>query len=196
MSNPPVSSAQARERILAAAREVFARRGFRSGSLNEIATSAGLTRAGVLHHFPSKAAVLLALLDERDRELPEASDAEPRSVFDLLAELEPTVSEILADRQLVQLAHILTAEASGGDHPAREWVAARYRRLRAHLAAAVAYSIEIGELSAELDPELVAAMLLGVIEGAENQWLIDPDAVAPESVIETMLWILRAAAGR
>lgn len=120
----------------------------------------------MLHHFPSKEAVLLALLEERDRELV-VPPAQPRavSIFTLLAELEPTIPTILADRRLVQLSHILTAEASGGEHPAREWVARRYQRLRASLGAAVQHSIDTGELDPTLDAQVVAAMLLGVFEG-------------------------------
>ncbi|WSQ15865.1 TetR/AcrR family transcriptional regulator [Streptomyces sp. NBC_01231] len=38
----------------ASALEVFAARGFRAGSLNDIGKAAGLTRAGLLHHYPSK----------------------------------------------------------------------------------------------------------------------------------------------
>ena len=127
------ASARARERILDAAQNVFGNRGFNSGSLNEIAKGAGLTRAGVLHHFPSKQAILIALLDRRDAELAELAPVEPQVVplDQLLTEIAPGIRVILADRQLVQLAHILTAEASGDEHPAHEWVAVRHCRLRA-----------------------------------------------------------------
>ncbi|MBT2477503.1 helix-turn-helix domain-containing protein [Streptomyces sp. ISL-94] len=46
--------------------EVFSARGFRAGSLNDIAEEAGLTRAGPLHHYPNKQVVLLAFPEQRD----------------------------------------------------------------------------------------------------------------------------------
>ena len=44
----------ARETFLAAARELFARDGFRGARLAEIAEAAGVTKAAVVHHFGSK----------------------------------------------------------------------------------------------------------------------------------------------
>ena len=71
----------ARQRILQAAVEVMASRGYRAASIDAVARSAGLTKAGVLHHFPNKEAILLALLDARDKELhilePEPSGVDP-----------------------------------------------------------------------------------------------------------------------
>ena len=186
------ASARARERILDAAQKVFGNRGFNSGSLNEIANGAGLTRAGVLHHFPSKQAILIALLDRRDAELAELAPVEPQVVplDQLLTEIAPGIRVILADRQLVQLAHILTAEASGDEHPAHEWVAVRHRRLRATIRAAAARSLELGELDPRLDPDVVAGLVLAVVEGAENQWLLDPGSVDPEQIMTTLRRLL------
>jgi hypothetical protein len=55
----PMSSASLtapQERILRAAKQVFAARGYRGGSLNDVAALAGYTRAGLRHHYPSKEA--------------------------------------------------------------------------------------------------------------------------------------------
>jgi AcrR family transcriptional regulator len=46
--------ARTRERILDAALPLFAVRGFHGVSLDDVATGAGLGKAGLLHHFPSK----------------------------------------------------------------------------------------------------------------------------------------------
>ncbi|MEV0640918.1 TetR/AcrR family transcriptional regulator [Streptomyces sp. NPDC050619] len=175
-----------RLRILGSALEVFAARGFRAGSLNDIAKAAGLTRAGLLHHYPSKQAVLLALLEQRDAELRRTTRTSGLTLLELLKELEHLTGLILANRDLVQLAHILTAEASGEAHPAREWVARRYVALRAELADAVRLSVETGELPPELNPDDFAALLLGAIEGAENQWLVSPEEVDPAAVLRQL----------
>ncbi|MFJ4620374.1 TetR/AcrR family transcriptional regulator [Streptomyces sp. NPDC088812] len=176
-------SGDPRDRILASALTVFSSRGFRGGSLNDIAAAAGLTRAGLLHHFPSKQAVLLALLEQRDAQL-DLSDPDSRTtLLQLMDQIGPLTEEVVMNREMVQLAHILTAEASGEDHPAREWVARRYARLRADLAIVVRRSIEAGELRADLDPETFGALILAVVEGAENQWLISPDEVDPATVV-------------
>lgn len=52
-----------RERILTAAAELIARRGFHSISMSEIGGEAGIVGSGVYRHFENKNAVLVALLD-------------------------------------------------------------------------------------------------------------------------------------
>ena len=62
-----------RQRILAVAERLLARNGWRNTSLAQIAKEAGVTPAGLLHHFESKEQLLNAVLDARD-----ADDDDPR----------------------------------------------------------------------------------------------------------------------
>lgn len=64
-------SADSRRRALAAAEEAFAAQGFHGASLSAIARTAGLSNPGLLHHYPNKAALYLALLDQVGGELVE-----------------------------------------------------------------------------------------------------------------------------
>jgi AcrR family transcriptional regulator len=56
--------AKTRAALLAAAARVYARRGFDSATLDEVAEEAGFTKGAVYDHFGSKENLLLALLDE------------------------------------------------------------------------------------------------------------------------------------
>jgi AcrR family transcriptional regulator len=59
---------ESRERILAAARRLLVEQGYHGAGIEQIARAAGMTRQAVyLHHFPSKAELLLALLEYVDR---------------------------------------------------------------------------------------------------------------------------------
>jgi AcrR family transcriptional regulator len=49
--------------VLEAATRVFVRRGFHASGMREVAAEAGLSVAGVYHHYPSKEQILVALLD-------------------------------------------------------------------------------------------------------------------------------------
>ena len=65
-----------RERILRAAAELVAERGFHAVSMADIGAAAGIVGSGVYRHFDSKSAVLVALLDEgMARLLSTAADA-------------------------------------------------------------------------------------------------------------------------
>jgi TetR/AcrR family fatty acid metabolism transcriptional regulator len=58
-------STRTRERILAAAVQVFARRGFHGARVADIAEAAGIAYGLVYHHFPNKDEILAALFAER-----------------------------------------------------------------------------------------------------------------------------------
>src|SRR5690625_2440207 len=55
-----------RQRILAAAERLLAHNGWRTTTLAQIAREAGVSAAGLLHHFASKEQLLHAVLDARD----------------------------------------------------------------------------------------------------------------------------------
>ena len=52
-----------RQAILAAALNLFHRRGFHAVGIDEIGTAAGISGPGVYRHFPSKSSLLVALID-------------------------------------------------------------------------------------------------------------------------------------
>ncbi|MEM8862373.1 MAG: TetR/AcrR family transcriptional regulator [Chloroflexota bacterium] len=57
-------SSDSRSRILHEAEQLFGQQGFAGTRLSSIASAVGLGNAGLLHHFPSKAALYRAVLDK------------------------------------------------------------------------------------------------------------------------------------
>jgi AcrR family transcriptional regulator len=55
------------DRILAAAYDLFTSRGIRGVGVNELITSSGVSKATFYRHFPSKDALVLAVLELRDQ---------------------------------------------------------------------------------------------------------------------------------
>ena len=72
----------ARERLLDAAAEVFAERGYRAATVEDLAAAAGLTKGAVYWNFESKEDVFFALIEERvdrrARELMGVTEHAPR----------------------------------------------------------------------------------------------------------------------
>jgi AcrR family transcriptional regulator len=62
-----VRPADSRGRILAAAYELFSRRGVRDVGVNELIERSGVAKATFYRHFPSKDALVLAFLEQRDQ---------------------------------------------------------------------------------------------------------------------------------
>ncbi|MCQ9133327.1 TetR/AcrR family transcriptional regulator [Streptomyces sp. IBSBF 2807] len=176
-------SGERRAEIVRAALAVIAERGYRGASMAAVAERVGLTQQGVLHHFPTKDALLVAVLLERDQ-----WDAVPdtRWRVDLLASLV----EYNAMRPgIVQTFSALLGESVTEGHPAREYFTERYTRVRAGMAAAL--RTEYGDrLPNGLTPERTAPLLVAVMDGLQYQWLLDPGAVDMPQAFRDFLRLL------
>jgi len=162
-----------------AAVSIFARDGYRSGSLNDVAVAAGLSRQNLLYYYSSKQELLLAVLEERDAELDRALHfADPEryaTMADYVSDLSALLPQVYADRELVALYHRLVAEAADPLHPAREWVSERHERIRVAYESIIRRAVTEGEFRADIDARAVATALLGGIEGIESQWLVNDE---------------------
>lgn len=107
MDGPRTRDPDRREKILAAAAELFARRGYHAVSLAEIGAAAGIVGSGVYRHFESKVAILVALLDQvMDRLLANAVTVAAHVGDDgrvLAALVADQVAFAVDERYLVQL---------------------------------------------------------------------------------------------
>ncbi|WP_327182827.1 TetR/AcrR family transcriptional regulator [Streptomyces sp. NBC_01334] len=176
-------SEERRAEIVRAALGVIAERGYRGASLAAVAERVGLTQQGLLHHFPTKDALLVAVLQERDQ-----WDAVPdtRWRVDLLASLV----EYNAMRPgIIQTFSALLGESVTEGHPAREYFTERYAQVRASMAAVL--RTEYGDrLPNGLTPERTAPLLVAVMDGLQYQWLLDPESVDMPGAFRDFLLLL------
>ncbi|MFF6782659.1 TetR family transcriptional regulator [Streptomyces sp. NPDC012510] len=181
--NARARSVERRAEIVRAALEVIAERGYRGASLAAVAERVGLTQQGLLHHFPTKEALLVAVLEERDQ-----WDAVPVTEWrvDLLASLV----EYNAMRPgIIQTFSALLGESVTEGHPAGGYFTERYGRVRASMAATLraAYG---DRLPGGLTPERAAPLLVAVMDGLQYQWLLDPAAVDMPGAFRDFLTLL------
>jgi len=93
-----------RERILAAAEELFSARGFAATSVREIGRCCGVTDAAVFYYFPTKQDILSALLKGPEMEpfQPAPGPFDPAATADMVLEVfyrwleQPALHRILA----------------------------------------------------------------------------------------------------
>jgi AcrR family transcriptional regulator len=169
--------AQARERILDAAVATFAEQGYEGASLARIAETVGLSQPGVLHHFGSKRALLMAVLqrrDEVDRNEFEVHRAEGLRALDHLVQLMDVNATIPG---MIRSFSAVTGEAVAEQHPAREYFHRRYDRIRTDLADALDRGIASGEIRPDVDCTQIAAEIFALMDGLQIQWLHDPATV-------------------
>ncbi|CAM5500593.1 TetR/AcrR family transcriptional regulator OS=Streptomyces alboniger OX=132473 GN=CP975_10750 PE=4 SV=1 [Streptomyces alboniger] len=181
-------SEERRGEILRAALEVIAERGYRGASLGAVAERVGLTQQGLLHYFPTKEALLVAVLEARDQ-----WDAVPRGEWrlDLLG---PLVEYNAMRPGIVQTFSALLGESVTDGHPARAFFTGRYEMVRGSFATVL--RAEYGErLPSGLTPEAAAPLLVAVMDGLQYQWLLDPEAVDMPGAFRAFLALLGDAPG-
>ena len=188
---PRQATAERRAEILRAAANTFGSKGYKNGSLAEVAEQVGITHAGVLHHFGSKEQLLVEVLEFRDKE--DVRDLEGQHIpagIELFRHLVRTAHMNVDRPGIVQGYSVLTGESVTENHPARAWVTARFRGLRAEIVAAVQ---TVGPDVSLETANCAASAIIGVMDGLQVQWLLDDDVDLPTSTQFAIEAILAAA---
>ena len=165
-----LSREQRREEILAAATALIAEAGFNGVSLDAFAEASGITKQGLLHHFPSRDALLAAVLARRDD-----LDLDAVGIGEALhasgpAEARAMLGRLLARNfsrpEIIRLYTMLGAEAFAPDHPAHDYFQMRLRRSR--------YRLTTWLLWWHPEPDGAALEFLAFSDGLQWNWLRDP----------------------
>ncbi|MEU2042329.1 TetR/AcrR family transcriptional regulator [Nocardia niwae] len=170
---PYAKSARRRDEIIEAAMQVFAQSGFRDGTLRDIAERVGMTHAGMRHHFPTKDALLEAVLRRRDEDALElAADARPHGIGVLREWIEATRRNVQRPG-LIDLEVTLSAEAIATTHPAHSYFIDLYHRADDLLCRAFREIAADGELSPGVTAGQAARVVLATTLGLQQLWIWD-----------------------
>ncbi len=181
-----------RELVLDTALAMFAEHGYRATSVRDIAARCGMTHPGLLYHFPSKAALLMAALQRRDdvdcvdgeiRELG-FNELDARAV---LRHLIISAKNNASKRGLVELFANLSVEATAPDHPAHAYFIERYAVLKATVTRAFADLEREGALRPGVVPDIAAAQVIAAMDGLQVQWLLDPESITMATALEALV---------
>lgn len=162
-----------REEILTSALEVIARNGYSQASVKELADAVGLSQAGLLHYFSSKEELFIEVLRKRDEIDGGRYDGEMLRT-DALSVLGSVMRHNIEVPGLSQLYSRLAAEASDPRHPAHDFFLNRSAEMREKFAASTRIQQSKGTLSAGLDPELLATIMITLADGLQAHWILDP----------------------
>jgi AcrR family transcriptional regulator len=167
-----------RRRILDAAGQCFAARGYAKTTVEEIASRAGVSKALVYHHFSGKEEILDAVLERTldawsHATRLEAMLADSGSVLEGIAQMLRTSLAYAREhpvlRGLLELDMRVLADSDAGRS-----MRSQMTELRASLRAAVAAGIASGELREDLDAERAAEIIL-INHLAFVQHVLDPE---------------------
>jgi AcrR family transcriptional regulator len=161
-----LTAEQRREQLFAVALELFAQRGYRATTMDDIAEAAGVTKPLLYQHFSSKRSLYLELVDSIAK--------------DLLAAISKAVAGADGPRQQVELGFaayfrlVVTREAEfrllyGRDHADDEELGRALRAVEDAIAEAIDPLIAAG-----LDGDhrrLLAYGIVGLAEGASRRFI-------------------------
>lgn len=179
-------TAVTRARILDAALEVFGVQGYESGSLREVAALAGISQAGLLHHFPNKVALLSAVLERRDEGASEETGRTPPGIHTLGALVDYARQSALKPGE-IELFAVLSAEATRPEHPANAYMRRRYQWVTDVAVESLTAAREQGHLRPDADPVKVAAQMFALWDGLQIQWLLKVNDIDVAEGVEHFL---------
>jgi AcrR family transcriptional regulator len=192
------SKALTRERLLGAARKVFAGRGFHGASVEEIAAEAGYSTGALYSNFDGKEALFLALLDreidEHAREIEEAVHERATIAERAQGGADRWMAMIEREPEL-QLLFMEFWAYAGRDPKVRRQVATSFARARGVLTRLIADGARDFELELELPAEQLAIAIDALADGIARQKMADPEAV-PDELMGRVLALMLTGATR
>jgi AcrR family transcriptional regulator len=159
-----------KQRILAVAQRLLTRNGWRNTTLAQIAGEAGVTPAGLLHHFESKEQLLHAVLDARDLD----DDSHADRAGDLVTQIAQVADRFHRAPELVGTFTVLLVENILPDAPLHDRMLARHRDAIEIVAELIRSGQADGRYRADIDPAIKAVEMLAFVHGMETIWLLDP----------------------
>ncbi|MFF5158322.1 TetR/AcrR family transcriptional regulator [Streptomyces sp. NPDC000348] len=163
-----------REAILKAATRHFAKGGYHRTAMARIAADVGITEGGLLHHFPSKKHLLLAVVERRIVTAAQWIDetGTEASGLDVLRRLLDLTERQLAEPGLMELFVLVSAEAANTSGPAHKLFAERYDNAIEGLANRFQLAVESGEFRPETDCTAIARDCIAISDGLQLQWVL------------------------
>jgi TetR/AcrR family transcriptional regulator, fatty acid metabolism regulator protein len=183
MAQAGTAATDKRRMILEAAVRVFARQGFHTCRVSDIADEAQVAYGLVYHYFPSKEEILNTLFLERWDLMLAAiahADASARSPREKLSAIAGFIID--SYRHDPDLMKVIIVEVTRAANTFGLTHLAKIREAYAQIAAIVADAQAAGAFRAEITPQFAALAFYGLIEQVLSGWIFDGELVAEEEL--------------
>jgi len=168
-----------RQQILEAATLHFAQNGYYATSLASIARDIDITTAGLMHHFPTKQHLLVALADHRietigswAREM--GTDEDGLEFWRVAVEMSRRMT---AKPGLIELFVVVAFSAADPASPIHDLYSERYEMVVKKHAVHYYSGIERGVFRPDINGEELARECIAVVDGLQLQWALSKGAL-------------------
>jgi TetR/AcrR family transcriptional regulator, fatty acid metabolism regulator protein len=181
MAAPSTAATDKRRVILDAAVRVFARQGFHTSRVSDIADQAGVAYGLVYHYFPSKEAILDTLFLERWEFMLQAI-AEADALHAAAAEKLRAIAAFIVDsyRHDPELMKVIIVEVTRAANTFGRTHLEKIRDAYRLIAGIVARAQREGAFRSEVTPEFAALAFYGLVEQVLTGWIFDSAPVGDE----------------
>jgi TetR/AcrR family transcriptional regulator, fatty acid metabolism regulator protein len=169
----PAPARDKRNRILDAAEEVFARRGFYNARVAEIAREAGVADGTIYLYFKSKDDLLISLFESRmERVLGELEAALPEvgGAGEKLRAFIAAYMRLIRDTP--QVAEVLTVELRQSSKFMKQYPNPRFGEFLKLLAGIIGDGQRAGEIDPDVPAPIAARAIFGMIDELALAWLL------------------------
>ena len=175
-------SEETRTKIMDAAVKLFSTRGFAAASVDDICAEAGISKGAFYHHFESKQALFLALLDgwlhTIDHSIEASKDKTVPETFMQMTEAFPYLFETAGEGLPMFLEFWMQASR---DKKVWDASIAPFRRYHKYFTSLIKKGVDEGSF-VEVDPQLTSRMIVATAMGLLLQSLLDPKGAKWEKV--------------
>lgn len=178
-----------RQLIIDAMLQELSVRGYNSASIVEVAKNVGITTAGLLHHFPTKEALLMAVLERQDEMMAEhfVFDEGQITLSSLFEKMRSVLCFAQGNYGLTLAQTILNTESLVPEHPAWSRFQERFNFIYKMNDATFKELIERGEMKPDIDPTALGAEIFSILDGLQIQWLRNPHKIDMVKVFDGYL---------
>ncbi len=188
MAGESTLEAKRRRQIIAAARQVFSRKGYDAATVEEIADTAGVSKGLIYNYFRSKEDILLAtaeaLMSRLEEHMERMSTAKVTASDKILAAQHMHTGEMIKQWDFVQIMFEFWSESVRRPEMARPY-ARMFRKARAYLETVIDNGIASGEFR-PVPAKEVASLMIAMADGLTVQRMLDARAFTWRNVSDAM----------
>jgi AcrR family transcriptional regulator len=184
-----------RERLLEAAEQVFAEKGYHGAVVDDIIHESDTSKGGFYFHFPNKQAIFLALIDALVPKLAAAIERAIAAETDALAQLDAALSTVLElFSRHRRLSKILLVEAVGLGHGFDAKLMTTRSRFAAMIQSYLDRAVAAGAIPVQ-DTVTASWVWFGAINELVVRWLVSGEPADLASVEPTLRHMLILSIG-
>ncbi len=184
----PERRADSNQRIIQAAMELFAEKGYQRTTLIQIGQRAGFTGTLVSNRFGSKERVLRAVLAQILNRFEDRKETQTQSDGNVTGRLSRFVAMYLNDvaeqGARIQALYVLMGEALGALPEISDEIVKVNTVFREEISGLIHAGIEKGEFDQSLNVALSATLIVGLLRGIAMQFLAERDRLDLNQLIE------------